>query len=607
MELDAATRIRGILVGSLLSAILSSSLVIAGAKAGIFPGVSPLVILFCWVLFGALFRDRLQGFLAMVQVTGSGGVAVAAGVVFIAPITQIVLSQKNMSVPPVDIAGLTLASLSGAFLGWGFMGLGTRRLLSRRELPAPEAVACDQLIRMAVDKPDERPRLATSLVPGLLAGAGISFLTNFHYLKEVVGSLRFRLSDPAAVITIPVSAAPVYPGIGALLTLPTALIIFTGSLLNSVIGGISTGMQMPGTTVRWVGGAAMAVGVIYNLVSYVVENFSGFAPGRTGAPREEALLTMDGRTRGRLYGSIGLGSLLLLINMFISGVSVAGFVVVGLLSLVLIFFLSELGGLLSLQVGSSASPVSGTVFMGLLVLSLAALLVGMEGVPGILVLVPVTVAICVAICSSNDTSQDYKTVQLGGFRVSPAYTGQLVGLLTGALVVPPTLWVAHASYGLGSAALPAPQASFFATVLDSLFLSGDIPVKPVLLGCGLGLLAVLLEVFGKRRGIILSSLAFAVGIYLPAVMGTGMLLGSMARFMATRRPGATTHSGILVAAGLITGDALFALLFGILLVAGVNTGFLQASATGGSLWGQILLLLMLLTIWINYRDKKPSA
>jgi uncharacterized oligopeptide transporter (OPT) family protein len=101
----------------------------------------------------------------------------------------------------------------------------------------------------------------------------------------------------------------------------------------------------------------------------------------------------------------------------------------GVVTLVLVSLLSGLGGLLSLQVGSSASPVSGTVFMGMLVLSLTGLGIGLEGLAGVAVLVPLVVAACVAICAANDSSQDYKTMQLNGFRVSDAFGGQLLGLL----------------------------------------------------------------------------------------------------------------------------------------------------------------------------------
>jgi hypothetical protein len=154
-------------------------------------------------------------------------------------------------------------------------------------------------------------------------------------------------------------------------------------------------------------------------------------------------------------------------------------------------------------------------------------------------------------------------------------------------------------------------------------------------GAVLGLLAVGIEMYGKRRGAILSSLAFAVGIYLPSVVGTGILIGALARYLATRKVRASTHEGILVAAGLITGDAFAALLFGILIIAKVTTeawmpvtGEAAAAATAAGepvvgvllqgftdaaldhrlqLIGGVLLVVFFGAILLNYRPRRRAA
>ena len=84
-----ARSISAMVIGAGLSSVISGALVIATAKAGISPGVSPLVVLIGWVVFGSLMKGNLKSFLAMLQVTGSGGAAVSAGLIFTAPILQI--------------------------------------------------------------------------------------------------------------------------------------------------------------------------------------------------------------------------------------------------------------------------------------------------------------------------------------------------------------------------------------------------------------------------------------------------------------------------------------------------------------------------------------
>jgi putative OPT family oligopeptide transporter len=451
----------------------------------------------------------------------------------------------------------------------------------------------------------------------------ICALRELRWLQEKVHTFAahvFTAPAPGATgasaqgdFQVPLPVSPVYIGIGALLTLPTALLIFAGGLVNSGTTGYAAANGMPDTTFRWVGGAAMTVAVLYSLFAYVIEGRrrarAALEAAAGNAPEaDDALLELPQGARRMLLGSIVVGTLLMLVMLARLGASNLSIAVLGVVAIVLVSLLSGLGGLLSLQVGSSASPVSGTVFMGMLVLSLTALGIGLEGMTGVALLVPLVVAACVAICAANDSSQDYKTMQLNGFRVSGGFTGQLLGLLGGAIVVPITLWLAHNAYGLGSEDLPAPQASFFSTVLKSLFLDAQMPVGPVLAGAALGLAAVGLEILGKRRGATLSSLAFAVGIYLPSTIGTGIMLGALARFLATRRVAASTHEGILAAAGIITGDALCSLVYGILLVSAVD--MTSWTATGGPLpaWvGGALLALMLALVFGNYRARRSAG
>jgi uncharacterized oligopeptide transporter (OPT) family protein len=245
--------------------------------------------------------------------------------------------------------------------------------------------------------------------------------------------------------------------------------------------------------------------------------------------------------------------------------------------------------------------------MGLLVLSLTALGVGLHGVEGVVFLVPLVVATCVAICAANDSSQDYKTIQLNGFKVSDSFFGHLVGLLGGAIVVPLTLGLADKIYGLGSGKLQMPQAAFFSTVLQSLFLKAEIPWGPVAVGAGLGALAVLIQILGQKRGVILSSLAFAVGIYLSVATGIGIMLGALARYLATRKIAASTHQGILAAAGLITGYAFAELVLGLLIMAGVVPPEVQRAVPVLPAWVGVAGLIALMALILgNYASGKQA-
>ena len=255
-----------------------------------------------------------------------------------------------------------------------------------------------------------------------------------------------------------------------------------------------------------------------------------------------------------------------------------------------------LGAILSLQIGSSASPVSGTVFVTALALCGTALALGHDQVEDVLILTPLLVGACVAVCTANDSSQDYKTLQLCGVKVQDGFLAQILGLLLAAICVPFALYIAHDAYVLGSEKLGAPQATMFASVFDAILINKSVPVIPILVGAVIGVVSIGLEIIGKKRGLMLPAMALAVGIYLPADVGIAILIGSMFRYFA-EGPGARQRGeSILAAAGLITGAALLDLILGVAIVSGFDDERLQfevfANLPGSvKLAGTVILLL----------------
>jgi uncharacterized oligopeptide transporter (OPT) family protein len=590
-----------------LTAILCCTLTVAGLKAGITPGVSPLVILFAWGAFARRIRGSDgQAFLNTAQVTGSAGVAIATGVIFTAPLEPILrarrlspgldeLTAAQMAVqsagpeeregamqvlrglregilealPPLDVPSLMWVCLAGALIGFGFIGLATGRFLSDPSLPAPEAQACKTMVKAAVSQPEQRPRLWPSLGLGVFLGALAPLL---HFLGAARAALvlagPFTNASGSRRFVADLHLAPIYIGIGGLLTLPTALLVFSGSLTHAFLGswvagfddGSSWADRFPATSTRWVGGATMTVAVLYSLLRFARGGARRAA--QAAASSDASLLWISPGWRRALVLLVLLG-VALLVGWLLRVDGPTPFALAGSMTLLLAAsVMVTLGALLSLQVGSSASPVSGTVFVTTLALAGVALWLGRNTPDDVSLLTPLLVAACVAINTANDSSQDYKTLQLCGQRVSEGFLPQGLGLLVGCLLVPVVLSLAHQAYVLGSPSLPAPQGTLFATLIDALLLDGKVPLDPILLGLGLGLLAVLVEILGERRGRLLPAMALAVGIYLPPYLGFGMLLGAVFRLVA-ERGGLRRSEGILAAAGLITGGALLDLVLGL--------------------------------------------
>ena len=575
-----------VLFGVIISTLLAGTLVLAGLKAGITPGVSPLVILFAWGAFSKWATGSGGGrFLNLAQVAGSAGMAVTAGVIFTAPMLQILYSNliasgneayAGLEVPPVDWKTLIYMCVAGALIGFGFVGLTTKRFLSDPTLPAPEARACEAMVEAAVTKPWKRPFLGRSLYLGVIAGIVAPLMVKLGVAVEKIGYGRTMAVGPAdeagnremREFHLDAPFSPIYLGIGALLTISTALLVFGGSFLRMAgDAGLTIVPEaylpyFPADSMRWVGGGAMTVAVAFSLFRFFQKRKPAKADYFNEHERDESLLVIS---KGRLFFlivSVLAGFAMLFYWLYQQEGSLDPFVywmsgAILLLSMLMV----ALGAILSLQIGSSASPVSGTVFVTTLVLCFVALHFGRTSLTDIAIVVPLIVAACVAVCTANDSSQDYKTMQLCGVRVQSGFLAQLLGLMAGAVIVPYSLHIAHEAYVLGSDQLTAPQGKLFATLIDGLLMQSSLPLVPIVIGLGIGVIAVVIEILASKKGMQLPSMALAVGIYLPSYLGIGILIGALFRWFGEGDRKQRAES-ILCAAGLITGAALFDLILG---------------------------------------------
>jgi len=612
-----------IIFGVIVSTILACALVIAGLKAGISPGVSPLVILFAWGAFGHKVAEKGgTRFLNIAQVAGSAGMAITAGVIFTAPIVQILYmnqqalpGNEGMVIPPVDVVSLTILSLAGAFIGFGFVGLTAKKFLSDKSLPAPEAHACETMIVAAAADPSKRPNLPKSLYLGMLAGAFIPLLIKMGAVKDQLAAhIHKGTGNMKASLEVGLPLDVMVIGIGALLTIGTGLLVFAGAAVRLIgqimlTGGVGsdTGVLLTSRQIdhemRWVGGGAMAVAVLWSMVRFFAVRVSD---NKDADPK--GLLEVDPATKKRLVLSIvaGMGIIFGWLIFKEGGLTQYG-VTMTVAILLCAMVMVGLGAILSLQIGSSASPVSGTIFVTTLVLCGTALLMGHREIDDVLILTPLLVGACVAVCTANDSSQDYKTLELCGVRVKDGFLAQILGLLAAAMFVPIALYLAHNAHGLGTKALPAPQATMFASVLEAILIDGHVPLKPVLWGAVIGVISVGLEVLGKLRGVMLPAMAFAVGIYLPAHVGIAILIGCLFRYFAEGKGARQRNESILTAAGLITGAALLELVLGIAIVAGFDEDYLATADFAKGLGTVVLMLTVGALIYKNSKRVEPES
>ena len=174
---------------------------------------------------------------------------------------------------------------------------------------------------------------------------------------------------------------------------------------------------------------------------------------------------------------------------------------------------------------------------------------------------------------SNDNLQDLKTGQLVGATPWRQQIALVLGVIFGALVIPPILDLLNSTFGFqgapgaGPDALAAPQAALITAIAQGV-LGGDLDWQLIGLGAGIGAIVVLAdELLRKAKRGSLPPLAVGMGIYLPLALTVlipiGAIIGYFYNRWATRQsdPAFAERMGVLAATGLIVGESLFGVAF----------------------------------------------
>jgi putative OPT family oligopeptide transporter len=236
-------------------------------------------------------------------------------------------------------------------------------------------------------------------------------------------------------------------------------------------------------------------------------------------------------------------------------------------------------------VGSSYSPLSGVgilVVIGaalLLVLAVKPLLPDSAGPALVAYALFVTAVVFAAATISNDNLQDLKTGQLVDATPWRQQVALMVGVIAGALIIPPILDLLNHAYGFAGSpgvdaarALPAPQAALISALAQGV-IEGNLDW--ILIGSGglIGVVAIGLdERLRRTTKAHLAPLAVGLGIYLPTATTLTIVVGAGVGWLYERRaaraanPAGAQQLGVLLASGLIVGESLIGVLLAALVV-----------------------------------------
>ncbi|RME20895.1 MAG: OPT family oligopeptide transporter, partial [Deltaproteobacteria bacterium] len=549
--------LKAVLLGVIMAAILGAANAYLGLKAGMTVAATfPAAVISMAVLraFGGTILEE-----NIARTTGAVGEALAAGAIFTIPAFIMTGVWETF-----DYLTATSLLLVGGVLGVLLVILLRRTFMEDRSLPFPESQACTEIV-----KAGQKGASGAGTVFGAMGIAAIiEFFKNengIHIIKENVKGV-LQIGEKGAFPYVTPTSSPAFLGVGFiigprlaaitaaggvfgwLLLMPVALFVRAlyqpqtleamktligngdvGSLYNGIsaakwralYGGDGIAFDgfkaFYGSNIKMIAIGAMIVGAFFTLYKMRKNLFAGIGRsirgigGTGGAPelRTERDLSFKG-----VFAAIGIMLLAMLgLYMYLCknfGVSLLTMVVMAAAG----FLFAAVAGYLVSIIGSSSNPISGLTLSTLLIAAGLLSVLGMGGSKGstewstgVLAVLGVATVICCVAGVAGDMIQDWKVGHNLGGTPWRMEVGGLIGVVAAALVlVLPIMLLHEYGGGIGSDALPAPQAGLMATMADGI-ISGHMAWELIVIGMFFALALILIQSP--------SPMLIAVGMYLP--------------------------------------------------------------------------------------------
>lgn len=479
-----------------------------------------------------------------------------------------------------------------------------RALVTGSDLPYPEGVAGAEILKVgdSHEKSADNSLGLRAIIWGAICSAAMSLLS---YMKVAASSLSATFRVGAGATSIGTSLSLALIGVGHLVGLTVGIAMLIGMFVSFfiLIPYFSVG-QLDGSPlsdivdtvfssqVRYIGAGVMAVAAIWTLVKIISPIIKGIRDAMRSSRTRHAGGELDQTERDIPITIVALVIVLSMIPVggllwiFTHGTEIAHNTAM-LIAVSVIFTLlagllvAAVCGYMAGLIGSSNSPVSGVGILVVVLTALAIVAVHGHGSSGAettaliaYTLFTAAIVFCIATIS-NDNLQDLKTGQLVGATPWKQQVALVIGVVFGALIIPPVLNLMQNAFGFqgapgaGQDALAAPQASLISSLAQGV-VGGTQDWSLLGLGAiiGVGIIIVdeLLKLSSKGR-FALPPLAVGMGMYLPASLTIMIPVGGVIgffydRWSAKRKdPERARRMGTLLATGLIVGESLFGVIY----------------------------------------------
>ncbi len=570
--------VKALVTGVLLSIILSWANAYIGLFAGLTVSASIPAAVLSMAVLGLFKRSNILEH-NIVQTAASAGESLAAGVIFTLP-ALLILNYWNV----FDYWWVSVIAGVGGLLGVMYTIPLRHSLIVSENLAFPEGQATAQVLKAGQERSGE--------VRFLALGAGLGALlklceTGFKTWDGIAQAAGRITGDSIAYIGSNLSPALI--GVGYIVGLNIATLVLLGGMfswnialpaygaffldhdpqLAVSVAGLSAAdaaFAIWSEQIRYLGVGAMIVGGLWAIVSLRGSLVDAFRRGFGKSSTAGAVAETDRDTPMR-YVLVAVACLAVLMWFIYNNVvdSAGVSLAMTLLMVTTGFLFSAVAAYMAGLVGSSNNPVSGVTIATILFSSMLMLWMagaGEASAPAAVIMIGAVV--CCAAAIGGDNMQDLKAGRIVGSTPWKQQIMQIVGVVSATFFLAPVLNLMLEAYGIGPAtperpdSLLAPQATLMASVAQGV-LGGELPWNMIAAGAGVGAAIIVCDEILKARkaGFRTPVLAVAVGIYLPVELAVPIFLGGLLSHMARRaRGGASARTGSLLAAGLITGEAL---------------------------------------------------
>jgi len=608
--------LRALLIGLFLAVLLGAANAYLGLKAGMtIAATYPAAVL--GMAFLRLFKDNNILEENFVRTVGSIGESVAAGAIFTLPAFLI----ANVWDPEFfgSFAGYwksTVIMLVGGIAGILFVTLLRRVMVEDSTLPFPESVAASEIHKAGRGETTG----AKYLFYAMGIGGVIEFFKNFNifaskwekffgFAKKIIPGTSISEKFPGVetgggfLLKSP-ALSPAFLGVGYIIGPRLAALNFAGGVLawglfvpllvlilapqyaplvnSGVMSWAEVSKSIFSNIVKPIAIGGMLMSAAYTLYGMRKSLFAGIKRSVDDVKKAATAKEVTKRTDKDIsikivfMGLLAISALTFVVYWWFMGFKSENFVpalVAALVMMVAGFFFAAVSGYLVGLIGSSNNPISGLTLSTLVVAAILMVLLGATGTDGVIAVLAVAGVICVSAAVAGEMLQDLKVGHILGGTPWKMQLGDFIGVVISALVMWIPLFILnagdlkmaklhHYQGGFGGDVLAAPQAGLMAQLSKGI-VGGEMVWPLIMVGIVMAVGFILVKVK--------SPMLVCVGMYLSFETVAAIFVGGIIRWVIDSliekrklnedQTSRVNNRGVLLASGLIAGEALMGLLF----------------------------------------------